>query len=99
MRPFILSASLTFLLCAPTLSLANGNSAVTGAAGGAVAGAVVGGPVGAAVGGAAGAVIGGAAGNQPNTVVVQPDATDCQTTTVQRENATGTTTSQRTNCP
>jgi len=98
MRQIILSASVTILLCAPTLTLADGNSAVTGAAGGAVTGAVVGGPVGAAVGGAAGAVIGGAAGNQPNTVVVQPNA-DCQTTTVQKENAAGSTTTQRTNCP
>lgn len=84
---------------APTLAFADGSSVVTGAAGGAVAGAVVGGPVGAAVGGAAGAVIGGAAGDTTGTVVVEPDPT-CQTSTTQRQDIEGnTTTVQRTNCP
>jgi len=87
---------------------ADGNGVVTGAAGGAVTGAVVGGPLGAAVGGAAGAVVGGAVSDQtdtvvvqpaPNTVVVQPDP-GCQTTTVQRQDDLGnSSTVQRSNCP
>jgi hypothetical protein len=83
----------------PSLALADGQGAVTGAAGGAVTGAVVGGPVGAAVGGAAGAVIGGAATDKPNTVVVQPGAAPCQSTTVQQDDAVGSTTVHRTDCP
>ena len=89
-------------------ALADGNGVVTGAAGGAVTGAVVGGPVGAAVGGVAGAAIGGAVSDQtdtvvvqpaPNAVVVEPDTT-CQTTTVQKNDAVGnSTTVQRSNCP
>ena len=97
MRNLVLVAALGTALAVPTVVWADGNSAVTGAAGGAVAGAVVGGPVGAAVGGAAGAVIGGAAGNQPNTVVVQPQPT-CQTTTVRQEDEVGSVTTQRTDC-
>ena len=73
-----------------------------------ITGAVVGGPVGAAVGGVAGAAIGGAVSDQtdtvvvqpaPNAVVVEPDTT-CQTTTVQKNDAVGnSTTVQRSNCP
>ena len=53
------SAALLAIAALPTVALADGDGAVTVAAGGAVAGAVVGGPVGAAVGGVAGGVIGG----------------------------------------
>ena len=60
MRGIIIGLS-AMAIALPTLALADGNGALTGAAGGAVAGAVVGGPVGAAVGGAAGGIIGGAA--------------------------------------
>ena len=58
-----------FVLMATSVALADGQEAVTGAAGGAVAGAVVGGPVGAAVGGVAGAVIGGTASGPGQTVL------------------------------
>ena len=53
MRALIIGLS-AMAISLPTVALADGNGAVTGAAGGAVAGAVVGGPLGAAVGGAAG---------------------------------------------
>src|ERR1700722_17701296 len=61
MRAVIIGLSTFALAALPTLAVADGGGALTGAAGGAVAGAVVGGPVGAAVGGVAGGVIGGAA--------------------------------------
>lgn len=61
MRRTIIGLSILAIAALPTVALADGDGAVTGAAGGAVAGAVVGGPVGAAVGGVAGGVIGGAA--------------------------------------
>ena len=48
----------------PRIALADGDGAVTGAAGGAITGAVIGGPVGAAVGGVAGAIVGGIATDQ-----------------------------------
>ena len=65
MRGMIIGLSTLALMALPTLAVADGHGAVTGAAGGAVAGAVVGGPVGAAVGGVAGGVIGGAASEPP----------------------------------
>ena len=71
MRGMIIGLSALAITALPTLALADGDGAVTGAAGGAVAGAVVGGPVGAAVGGVAGGVIGGAASG-PAPVVVAP---------------------------
>ena len=55
MRSIIIGLSALTIAALPTLAFADGNGALTGAAGGAVAGAVVGGPVGAAVGGVAGA--------------------------------------------
>ena len=71
MRAMIIGLSTLALAALPTLAVADGDGALTGAAGGAVAGAVVGGPVGAAVGGVAGGVIGGAA-SDPRPVVVAP---------------------------
>ena len=70
-RPDVPSAAVLAIAALPTVALADGDGAVTGAAGGAVAGAVVGGPVGAAVGGVAGGVIGGVAPG-PGLVVVAP---------------------------
>jgi hypothetical protein len=92
------------LAALPTLAVADGDGALTGAAGGAVAGAVVGGPVGAAVGGVAGGVIGGAAsGPAPGPVVVTPGpgAAPCgaQTTTTTNHNTGASVTRQTTNCP
>lgn len=95
----MLAACVTIAL--PTLAFADGNGAVTGAAGGAIAGAVVGGPVGAAVGGAAGAVVGGAASGPDRTVVVTPGATaPCNTRTTQTTDNSGySSTTQSTDCP
>ena len=67
----IIGLSALVISALPTLALADGDGALTGAAGGAVTGAVVGGPVGAVVGGVAGAAIGGAASG-PGPVVVAP---------------------------
>ncbi len=95
----------TFSACVfitlPALAFADGNGAVTGAAGGAVAGAVVGGPVGAAVGGTAGAIVGGAASGPDRTVVVTPGApAPCNTRTTQTTDNSGySSTTQSTNCP
>ena len=73
MRGMIIGFATLAMAALPTMAIADGNGALTGAAGGAVAGVVVGGPVGAAVGGVAGGVIGGAAsGPGPGTVVVAP---------------------------
>ncbi len=86
------------LIAMPTLALADGDSAVTGAAGGAVAGAVVGGPVGAVVGGAAGAVIGGSA-KPDRPVVVERAPGDCASRTTTTTNNMGdSTTTRQTNC-
>ncbi len=87
----------------PAVAFADGNGAVTGAAGGAVAGAVVGGPVGAAVGGTAGAIIGGTASGPDRTVVVGPPSTavvPCRSRTTQTTDNTGySSTTQTSNCP
>ena len=100
MRRMIIGLSALTFAALPTLALADGNGAVTGAAGGAVAGAVVGGPVGAAVGGVAGGVIGGAASN-PRPVVVAPGPggpCNTRTTTVQNNNTGESATRQTTDC-
>ena len=102
MRGMIIGLSTLALTVLPTLALADGDGALTGAAGGAVAGAVVGGPVGAAVGGVAGGVIGGAAsGPSPGPVVVAPaPGAPCNTrTTTTTNNHTGASvTRQTTDC-
>lgn len=80
--------------------------AAVGAAAGGVTGAVVGGPVGAAVGAGVGAAAGGAASepDQKNVVIERRDSTTtgsvgCSTTTQQKTDAMGdTTTKQKTEC-
>ena len=89
MRAMLIGLSALTIAALPTLAVADGDGALTGAAGGAVAGAVVGGPVGAAVGGVAGGVIGGAASN-PRPVVVEPGPggpCNTRTTTTQKTRA------------
>jgi hypothetical protein len=100
MRAMIIGLSTLALVAFPTLAVADGDGALTGAAGGAVAGAVVGGPVGAAVGGVAGGVIGGAASG-PVVVVPGPRAAPCgtQTTTTTNNNTGASVTRQTRNCP
>src|SRR5271156_3029992 len=104
MRRIIIGLSALTMVALPTVALADGDGALTGAAGGAVAGAVVGGPVGAAVGGIAGGVIGGAASG-PGPVVVAPapvvPAAPCstRTTTTQDNNNGASVTRQTTDCP
>ncbi len=91
------------LAIAPSLALADGDGAITGAAGGAITGAIVGGPVGAAVGAGAGAVIGGTASGPNRAVVVQPapvPVAPCGTQTTQTSDNFGNSqTTQTTNCP
>jgi hypothetical protein len=97
MRAMIIGLSTLALVALPTLAVADGDGALTGAAGGAVAGAVVGGPVGAAVGGVAGGVIGGAA----SPVVVAPGPggpCNTRTTTTQNNNTGASVTRQTTDC-
>jgi hypothetical protein len=104
MRGMIIGLSALAITALPTLAFADGDGALTGAAGGAVAGAVVGGPVGAAVGGAAGGIIGGAASGPPGPgpVVVAPapeSVAPCSTRTTTRSDAAGNSvTHQTTNC-
>jgi hypothetical protein len=99
MRRSLIGLSAFAFAVLPTLALADGDGALTGAAGGAVAGAVVGGPVGAAVGGVAGGVIGGAASG-PQPVVVAPGPAPChtRTTTTQDNNTGASVTRQTTDC-
>jgi hypothetical protein len=99
MRRIIIGLSALAISALPTLALADGDGALTGAAGGAVTGAVVGGPVGAVVGGVAGAAIGGAAFG-PGPVVVAPEPAPCntRTTTTQNNNTGASVTRQTTDC-
>jgi hypothetical protein len=99
MRRVVIGLSALAFVALPTLALADGDGALTGAAGGAVAGAVVGGPVGAAVGGVAGGVIGGAASG-PEPVVVAPGPAPCntRTTTTTNNNTGASVTRQTTDC-
>lgn len=98
----VVVAVLTF----PTLAIAETGGAAAGAAAGGVTGAVVGGPVGAAVGAGVGAAAGGAASgpDQKNVVIEHRDSTTtgsvgCSTTTKQKTDAMGdTTTKQKTEC-
>jgi hypothetical protein len=104
MRGMIIGLSALAITTLPTLALADGDGAVTGAAGGAIAGAVVGGPVGAAVGGAAGGIIGGATSGPPapGPVVVTPapePVAPCSSRTTTRSDSYGNSvTHQTTNC-
>src|SRR5580704_14742332 len=88
MRSMIIGLSALVIAALPTLALADGDGALTGAAGGAVAGAVVGGPVGAAVGGVAGGVIGGAASGPAPVVVAQRQAGPLATAGPRRQQTT-----------
>src|ERR1700723_3457610 len=100
MRAMIIGLSTLALVAIPTLAVADGGGALTGAAGGAVAGAVVGGPVGAAVGGVAGGVIGGAASGPAPVVVAPGPGGPCntRTTTTQNNNTGASVTRQTTDC-
>jgi hypothetical protein len=101
MRSMLAGLSILAIAALPTVALADGNGAITGAAGGAVAGAVVGGPVGAAVGGVAGGVIGGAASGPGPVVVAPAPVAPCgtRTTTTQNNNTGASVTQQTTDCP
>jgi phage tail tape-measure protein len=93
-------------LMLPNLALAETGGAAAGAAAGGAAGAVVGGPVGAAVGAGVGGVVGGAASgpDQRNVTIEHRNvestgSVGCTTTTKQRTDAFGdTTTKQKTEC-
>ena len=90
----------------PAIASAETGGAAAGAAAGGVTGAVVGGPVGAAVGAGIGGAVGdGATGpDQKNVTIEHRDTTStgsvgCSTTTKQKTNEFGdTTTKQKTEC-
>jgi len=94
------------LFASPTLAFAETGGAAAGAAAGGAAGAAVGGPVGAAVGAGVGGAVGGAASgpDQQNVIIERRDpastgSVGCTTTTQQKTDAMGdTTTKQRTDC-
>jgi hypothetical protein len=97
-------AAIAAFALAPSLAMADGNGAVTGAVGGAVTGAVVGGPVGAVVGGAVGAIVGNSVTTQPNQVVLQPvqvaPVDPCNTSTTRTSDNSGNSqVTQTTSCP
>jgi uncharacterized protein YcfJ len=91
-------------LVVPTLAVAQSGGAAAGAAAGGAAGAVVGGPVGAAVGAGVGGAAGAASGpDQKNVTIehrnVESTTSPCSTSTQQKTDVTGsTTTKQQTNC-
>jgi|SRR3954454_12775269 len=105
-RLTVTAALVSSLFVLPTLASAETGGAVGGAAAGGAAGAAVGGPVGAAVGAGVGGAAGGAATgpDQKNVTIEHRDATTtgstgCSTSTSQKTDATGdTTTKQKTNC-
>jgi phage tail tape-measure protein len=94
------------LVAVPTLACAEEGGAAAGAIAGGAAGAAVGGPVGAAVGADIGGVTGGAASgpDQKNVIIERRDvgttgSTGCSTTTQQKTDEFGdTTTKQKTEC-
>jgi hypothetical protein len=94
------------LLTIPTFAVAETGGAAAGAAAGGAVGAVVGGPVGAAVGAGVGGATGDAASgpDQKNVTIEHRNvestgSVGCSTTTQQKTDAFGdTTTKQRTNC-
>ena len=92
-----------FAALMPSLAFADGDGALTGAAGGAVTGAVVGGPVGAVVGAGAGAVIGGAAtGPDRQRVIVEHPVPvqPCASRTTETTDSNGNSSVTRSmNCP
>jgi hypothetical protein len=100
MRVMIIGLSALAITALPTLAVADGDGALTGAAGGAVAGAVVGGPVGAAVGGVAGGAIGGAASGPAPVVVAPAPGGPCnsRSTTTTNNNTGESVTRQTTDC-
>ncbi|UVF18702.1 hypothetical protein HPT29_019755 [Microvirga terrae] len=99
-------AAAALLLTVPTLASAEEGGAAAGAIAGGTAGAVVGGPVGAAVGAGIGGIAGGAAsGPDRKDVIIEhrdvgaTGSTGCSTTTQQKTNEFGdTTTKQKTEC-
>jgi uncharacterized protein YcfJ len=107
MRPSDFRFTIAAMLVAvPTLVCAEEGGAAAGAIAGGTAGAVVGGPVGAAVGAGIGGVAGGAASgpDQKNVIIEHRDvgatgSTGCSTTTPQKTDEFGdTTTKQKTEC-
>jgi phage tail tape-measure protein len=94
------------LILGPALAFAETGGAAAGAAAGGAAGAVVGGPVGAAVGAGVGGAVGDSASgpDQRNVTIEHRDvgttgSTGCSTTTKQKTNEFGdTTTKQKTEC-
>ncbi|MBQ0823712.1 hypothetical protein KBI52_26325 [Microvirga sp. HBU67558] len=95
-------AAAALLLTVPTLASAEEGGAAAGAIAGGTAGAVVGGPVGAGIGGIAG---GAASGPDRKDVIIEhrdvgaTGSTGCSTTTQQKTNEFGdTTTKQKTEC-
>ncbi|WP_262268517.1 hypothetical protein [Microvirga yunnanensis] len=99
-------AAAALLMTVPTLAWAEEGGAAAGAIAGGTAGAVVGGPVGAAVGAGIGGIAGGAAsGPDRKDVIIEhrdvgaTGSTGCSTTTQQKTNEFGdTTTKQKTEC-
>ena len=96
----VIGLSALAIMAVPGLALADGNGAMTGAAGGAIAGGVAAGPL----GGAAGRIVGGAASGpqRPRPVVVAPPpgpAPPCSSRSVTRTDSEGNSVTHRaTNC-
>src|SRR4051812_28836173 len=92
------------LIAFPSLAFAQSGGAAAGAAAGGAAGAAVGGPVGAAVGAGVGSGVGGAATGPDKVIIERRDvgttgSTGCETTTKQKTDEFGdTTTKQKTEC-
>lgn len=105
MRVDLKFALVAVSLMIPSLAAAESGGAAAGAAAGGAAGAVVGGPVGAAVGAGVGGAAGDAASGPDKNVTIEhrdvgtTGSTGCSTTTQQKTDVTGsTTTKQRTDC-
>jgi uncharacterized protein YcfJ len=102
LKPVLLAAALLL----PVSAMAAEGGAAAGAIAGGTAGAAVGGPVGAAVGAGVGAITGGAAsGPERRDVIIEnrnvesTGSVGCSTTTKQRTDSFGdTTTKSTTNC-
>jgi hypothetical protein len=106
MRAGLRLSCMALALVLPGLALAETGGAAAGAAAGGAAGAVVGGPVGAAVGAGVGGAVGDAASgpDRKNVIIEHRDvgttgAVGCSTTTTQKTDEFGdTTTKRRTDC-